>query len=123
MLIHFPLNTKTVRIINRDSIQVFISHLSQEVCDDAFSDNDVDTLFKAFVNGCVRTLNAAFPTVMVHNFLDHEKKKNWVTKAIKIQCNLKRDLYLLSRNSNNLNLKDYYKHTVNYYPIISLMQK
>jgi hypothetical protein len=52
---------------------------------------------------------AAFPTVMVSNFNSHNNKKNWITKKLKTLCHLKRELYLLTRNSNNMNLLNYYK--------------
>jgi len=35
--------------------------------------------------------------------------KSWITAGIKISCNHKRELYLLSRESNDSNLKNYCK--------------
>jgi DNA repair protein RadC len=49
-----------------------------------------------------------FPTV-VSKFNNCVNKRNWITKELKIQCQLQRDLYLLTRNSNNTNAVNYCK--------------
>jgi hypothetical protein len=37
------------------------------------------------------------------------KNEGWITPEIKTKCSLKRDLYLVSRNSNDPIIKNYYK--------------
>jgi hypothetical protein len=37
------------------------------------------------------------------------KNEGWITSDIKTKCALKRDLYLISRNSNDPIIKNYYK--------------
>ena len=46
--------------------------------------------------------------------------KPWITKGIKTSCNLKRELYLKARDSNDLECKLYYKH---YWKILSKVIK
>jgi phospholipase/lecithinase/hemolysin len=41
--------------------------------------------------------------------MKNNNKKNWITKKLRNQCQLKRDLYLLARNNNNIDLLNYYK--------------
>jgi hypothetical protein len=42
-------------------------------------------------------------------YRSYKKKNNdWITNGIRISCKHKRDLYVLSRNNDNLQLKDYY---------------
>jgi Notch-like protein len=54
----------------------------------------------------LRIFHASFPIKKISN---NNKSKGWITPAIKTQCYLKRDLYILSRNSNDIKLKNYYK--------------
>jgi hypothetical protein len=100
--VNFPSMIKNIRKINKTGIVDFICHLSRETWDEVFTDNDVNSLFKAFSNNYLRIFYAAFATV-VSKFNSFVNKKNWITKKLETQCHLKRDLYLLARNSSNTN--------------------
>jgi len=64
---------------------------------------DVDSLFNAFLNNYLRILSLVFP----YKIIDRCNNKSWITDGIKISCNRKREPYLLSRDSNDTNLKNY----------------
>jgi hypothetical protein len=72
-----------------------------------FEDNNVNVLFKSFLNTYLRLFYASFPLIF------HRKNNNnstlLITPTIKMQCNLKRALYLLSQKYNNSKIKNYYK--------------
>jgi DNA modification methylase len=42
-------------------------------------------------------------------FAEKVNKNRWITPGIRISCNHKKYLYLLSRDNNDINLKRYYK--------------
>jgi hypothetical protein len=79
--------------------------LSYETWDDIFSGYDVDTVFNSFLN-----TSENFPfQFSVKKISSKTKDNNWITAGIKISCRRKRELYLLYGNSNDSNLKNYYK--------------
>jgi len=51
-----------------------------------------------------------------------KKNKNWITLGILTSCKHKRELFIASRKSNNLDLINYYKNTAKYY-LLSLRKK
>ena len=53
----------------------------------------------------------------------HVNKKKWVTLVILTSCKHNRELFIASRNSNNLYLINYYKNTVKYYLLSLRKQK
>jgi hypothetical protein len=98
-----------IRNINKYSIEKFKIRLSYESWDSIFDKNgnvDVDSLFNSFLNNYLRIFYISFPPQKI---TDRCNKKSWITTGIKISCNYKRYLYLLSRDSNDTNLKEYYK--------------
>lgn len=68
--------------------------------------NDADILFNSFLNTYVQVLYSCFPKI---SFNDRPNKKSWITVGIRISCKRRRDLYLLTRNNNDMKLKQYYK--------------
>jgi hypothetical protein len=67
----------------------------------------IDSLFNLFLNNYLRIFYTSFP---LHKTIQRSNKnKSWITTGIKISCNHKKDLYLLSRDSNDINLKEYCK--------------
>ena len=67
---------------------------------------DVDTLFNLFLNNYLRIFHTSF----IKKRLTKESTNNtWITIGIKISCNHRRYLYLLTKNNNDSNLKNYYK--------------
>jgi hypothetical protein len=68
----------------------------------------VDTIFNNFLTTYLRIFCHCFPLRKVKKT---NKKNGWITKGIKVSCTHKRDLYLLSRSSNDpiIKKKNYYK--------------
>jgi hypothetical protein len=101
------------RKINRQLLNEFQLHLSYELWEDVFSDHDTNIIFNKFLNTFLIHFYASFPKKrmkLIHN------PKAWITTGIKISCNNKRKLYLICRESNDPELKTYYK---NYGKILS----
>jgi hypothetical protein len=63
-------------------------------------------MVNSYLNTYLRIFNSSFPTIILK---DRVKKITWITTGIKISCPHKRNLYLLSRDSSDPNLKNYYK--------------
>jgi hypothetical protein len=99
-------NICTIRIINDDTISKFKLELSCEIWEEVFADNDVDTIFNNFLTTYLRAFYQCFP---LKKFNKTNKKNDWITNGIKISSTHKRDLYLLSRSSNNPIIKNHYK--------------
>jgi hypothetical protein len=72
-------------------------------------DNDVNSLFNPFSNNYLQIFYTTFPTAVISKVKSNNNKKNWITNKLRTQCYIKRDLYLLTRNSNNMDLLNYYK--------------
>jgi hypothetical protein len=107
-----PVLARNARKINTDYIAEFTYYLSFETWDDVFMDNDVNSLFNDFFNNYLRIFITAFLVVMINKDMKKNNKKNWITKKLRNQCQFKRDLYLLVRSNNNIDLLNYYKiHT------------
>jgi hypothetical protein len=70
------------------------------------ADNDVDTIFNNFLATYLRAFCHCFPLKKCNKM---KKMNNWITNGIKISSTHKRDLYLLSRSSNNRIIKNHYK--------------
>jgi hypothetical protein len=100
---------RNVRKINTDYIAEFTCYLSFETWGDVFMDKDVDSVFNYFFNNYLQIVITAFPVVMINKDMKNNNKKNWITKKLRNQCQFKRDLYLLVRNNNNIDLLNYYK--------------
>jgi hypothetical protein len=81
--------------------------LSFELWEDIFNDkkDDVDTIFNSFLNRYLQILYACFPK---RKFYDRSQTKSWITTGIKVPCQRKRDLYLLTKVNNSITLKQFY---------------
>jgi hypothetical protein len=64
------------------------------------------SLFNTFLNNYLRIVYTSFP---FRKIIERGKSRQWITMGIKTSCNLKRQLYLLSKDSNDINLIKYYK--------------
>jgi hypothetical protein len=73
--------------------------------------------FFFFKDSYLKILNSTFPLKRVHTA---KKNKNWITLGILMSCKHNRELFIASRNSNNLGLINYYKR---YCKILSLVIK
>jgi len=93
---------KTIRKVDKHTINEFIYALSNESWDNVFNNNDVNVMFNSFLNTFLRIFHSSFPLIRtkIRNY-----KFNWITIAIKTSCKRKRELFILLRNSNNLALK------------------
>ena len=105
---HIPIpKSNTIRKINKHMISDFINKLRNELSDTIFNSDDVNAMFKSFLNIYLRIFYSIFPPkrVIKRNTKDNN---NWITLWIKTSCKHKRDLYLANRNCNNLELKRHY---------------
>jgi hypothetical protein len=99
----------SIRNINKYSVEEFKIRLSYESWDSIFSNNDnmdVDSLFNTFLNNYLRIVYTSFP---LRKIFERDKNKQWITRGIKTSCNYKRQLYLLCKDRNNINLIKYYQ--------------
>jgi len=71
-----------------------------------FEDKDVNILFNSFLNTYLRLFYTSFPLKSPKSRIS---SREWITPSIKMHCHLKRGHYLLSKNSNDSNLKNCYK--------------
>jgi hypothetical protein len=95
------------RDINESTIAEFKLNLTYESWANVFNnDKDVHAMFSGFLNTYLIIFNHSFPHKKY--FLNH-KNKTWLTTGIKISCARKKELYKLSRNTDNSELMRYYK--------------
>jgi hypothetical protein len=90
-------------------MEEFKIRLSYESWDSIFSNNDnmdIDSLFNIFLNNYLRKVYTGFP---LQKIIEGGKNRQWITVGIKTSCDRKRQLYLLSKDSNDINLIKYYK--------------
>jgi len=59
-----------------------------------------------FSASSLRDFENSFLTVYIGN---RPKNNNWITKGIRLSCTRKRELYILCKNTNILQVKNYYK--------------
>ena len=97
--------TQSKRKFNKSSISQFAVNLGYENCD-VFIREDVNTVFNNFLNTFFRIFNSSFPLQKIYRT---HNNKPWITTGIKTSCQHKRELYLISRNSNNSKLQAHYK--------------
>jgi len=71
-----------------------------------FGNNNVNNTFNNFVNAYLRCYYSSF---LKKEIKSNHTNNQWKTKRIKISCKKKKELLLLCRHSNDLNLKIYYK--------------
>jgi hypothetical protein len=87
----------------------FTIRLSYKSWECIFGNNDnmdVDSLFNIFLNNYLRIVYTSFP---LQKIIERGKSRQWITMGIKTSCNLKRQLYSLCKDSNDINLIKYYK--------------
>ena len=99
----------TIRNRNNYSIEEFKTRLRYESWNSIFGyygNMDVDILFKSFLNNYLRIFYTSFPPCKI---IERSNNNSWITKGIIISCRTKRCHYLLNRDSDDTNLKNYYK--------------
>jgi hypothetical protein len=63
-------------------------------------------MFNQFLNIYLKIFNSSFPLKSSKN---RNYNNNWITSGIKTSCKRKRELFLLTRNSNDSAMKQHYK--------------
>jgi hypothetical protein len=85
-------------------MEEFQLRLSYESWGSIFS--NTDNMDNIFLNNYLRIVYTSFP---LRKITERGKIRQWITTGIKTSCNHKRQLYLLSKDSNDINLIKYYK--------------
>ena len=98
--------SKLIRKMDKHTILDFIFKLSNESWDGVFNNSYVNLMFNSFLNTYLKIFYSSFPLIRSKS---RNYDNNWITLGIKISCKQKRGLFLLSTNSNNSTLKQYYK--------------
>jgi hypothetical protein len=75
-------------------------------------------MFNSFLDTYIKIANACFPLKRVS--ITKTNTKNWITSRILTSCKRKRELFIASRISNNLDFISYYKR---YCKILSVVIK
>ena len=97
----------TNRNINSYSIELFKTWLNYESWDSFFSYNgNIDILFNLSLNNYLRIFYASFPPRKIS---ERSNNNSWLIPGIRISCRYKRCLYLLTKGSDDVILKNYYK--------------
>jgi hypothetical protein len=71
-------------------------------------------MFNCFLHSS-KIFNSSFPLKRVYLA---KKSTNWITSGIKTSCNHKRELFIATRNSNDLALIQYYKRYCNILSVV-----
>jgi len=97
----------TIRKIDFNSINEFKDKLSSELWQNVFENdnNDIDSIFNSFSSTYLQIVYSCFPKLTVNVTTSI---KQWITKGIINSCKQKKNLYLLTRNNNDMQLKEYY---------------
>ena len=111
LTINFPIQIhpdkpKFIRKIDKLTTLDFIYNLSNVAWDSVFDATDVNLMFNSFLNTYLRIFCSCFPLIRIKS---SKYNNNWITLGIRTSCKRKRELFLLTRNSNNAALKQYYK--------------
>jgi hypothetical protein len=95
------------RKIDSNSINDFNTKLSYESWKEVFDEEDVDQMFKKFLNTYIRIFYSSFP---LKKKFYKSCNKAWTTLGIRTSCINKKKLFLSLRYSNDPNLPNYYKN-------------
>jgi exonuclease III len=94
------------RVINNYTIGQIIYFLSYENWEDVFTEKNVNMAFNKFLNTFLRIFYACCP---MKKYKYSHTEKSWLTTGIKVSCANKRKLYLISRSSEDPNVKEYFR--------------
>jgi hypothetical protein len=95
-----------VRKVNKYTISDFLYKLSNESWEGTFNIDDVNLMFNSFLNTYLKIFYSSLPPVRV---ICRNNNKTWITLGIKTSSKHRKELFLLTRNSNYPILKKYYK--------------
>jgi hypothetical protein len=94
------------RKIDKCSLADFNYNLSFEVWKEVFDEKDVNVMLNSFLNTFLRLFYTNFPKSSNRPHI--AKYKEWISPSIKTRCCIKRNLYLISRNNKDPNIKNQY---------------
>ena len=101
--------TITIRKFDFNKINYFKDKLNSELWQYVFENdnNDVtsNNTFNSFLNTHLQSFYLCFPKITVNMTT---LKKQWITKGLINSSKWKKELYLLTRNNNDVQLKEYY---------------
>jgi hypothetical protein len=95
-----------IQQIIESNIAQFKLNLSYENWTETFTEDNIDINFKNFLNTYLRIFNCTFPYKRIY---PNRNRNAWITKSIRISCKRKEALYILSKNTQNPNLRSHYK--------------
>ena len=101
-----PKKYRLIREINEHTINNFHRNLSYETWETVFSTEDINRMFNSFLDSYLKIFNSSFPLKRVYSA---KKSTKWITPCIITSCKHKRELFIATRNSNNLALIKHYK--------------
>jgi hypothetical protein len=93
--------TESIRKYNESFIFQFAINVSYENWDNIFIEEDVSTVLNNFLDIYLRVFNSSF---QLHKIYRTHNNNPWITTGIKTSCQQKRELYLISGDSNNSKL-------------------
>jgi hypothetical protein len=99
--------TFITRSFNNTNTITFLNYLSYENWGDVFTEKNANSMFNNFLNIFLRDFNYSFPIYRKH--IDLCTQNKWITKGIMVSCKRKKDLYILSKYTQNQQIKTYYK--------------
>ena len=85
-----------VRNINKSTITEFLNLLSVESWEDVFGTNDVNIMFKNFLNTYIRGFNACF--LKINKSTSKVAHCGWLTNGIKISCKRKKNFIFYAKS-------------------------
>jgi hypothetical protein len=95
-----------IRNIDKHGVFDFKTSLSLVTWDNVFENNDINSSYNFFLNTYLRVHYSSFP---LRKLITKTNGNAWITTGIRTSCKHKRELYLLSKNSKDSILKNYYK--------------
>ena len=95
------------RDFNKYNIANFQMSLSYEQWQDVFGVNDVNIMFKNFLNTYLRCYHSSFP--ITKKYMYKHTQNEWITKGITVSCKRKKELFILCKIYSNQWLRIYYK--------------
>jgi hypothetical protein len=98
------LNTRKT---DKCSLVDFNCNPSFEAWKEVFNKTDVNVMLNSFLNTFLRLFYTSFPKSPKKSRVPKNKEK--ISPSIKTKCCFRRDLYLITRNSKDPNIKNYYK--------------
>ena len=111
-----PKKYRFIRKINEYTLNDVLIKLSYENWDTVCSMEDVNKMFNSFLDTYLKIANSSFPLKRV--YITNKNSKNWITSGILTSCRCKRELFIASRISNNLDFIAYYKRYCKFLSIV-----